>query len=66
MSKSDFSTFTFATRALEALGAPLKGAASSCTSPTTRSSAASSAPLAAGEGLTKPDLLIAAGFSYRW
>ena len=41
-------------------------AASSCTSPTTRSSAANSAPAGCwSKGLTKPDLLIAAGFSYQ-
>ena len=40
-------------------------AASSCTSPTTRNSAASSAPAGCcAQGLTKPDLMIAAGFSY--
>ena len=66
VSKSDFATFIFATRALESLGAPLLRAASSCTSPTTRSSAASSAPAGCWKtGLTKPDLLIAAGFSYQ-
>jgi acetylornithine deacetylase/succinyl-diaminopimelate desuccinylase-like protein len=45
VSKSDFATFTFALRALESLARPAAARArSSCTSPTTRSSAASSAP----------------------
>ena len=44
VSKSDFATYTFAVRALESLGARLAGRRSSCTSPTTRNSAASSAP----------------------
>ena len=66
VSKSDFATYTFALRALEALNAAAEGRASSCTSPTTRSSAASSAPAGCcSHGLTKPDLLIAAGFSYQ-
>ena len=41
VSKSDFASFTFALRALEARGASRPRAASSCTSPTTRNSAAS-------------------------
>ncbi|MDP3615817.1 MAG: M20/M25/M40 family metallo-hydrolase [Rubrivivax sp.] len=75
VSKSDFASFTFALRALQSLGAPLKGANPAIT------------PLRGavelhftydeefgGElgpgwllshGLTKPDLLIAAGFSYQ-
>jgi succinyl-diaminopimelate desuccinylase len=75
VSKSDFATYVFALRALESLGAPLKGENSGA------------APLRGavelhftydeefgGElgpgwllkhGLTKPDLLIAAGFSYQ-
>ena len=44
VSKSDFATYTFALRALESLRRQARAAASSCTSPTTRSSAASSAP----------------------
>jgi succinyl-diaminopimelate desuccinylase len=45
VSKSDFATYTFALRALEALEAcAAEGRRWSCTSPTTRSSAASSAP----------------------
>jgi succinyl-diaminopimelate desuccinylase len=43
VSKSDFATYTFALRALEAAG-PAAAARSSCTSPTTRSSAANWAP----------------------
>ena len=44
VSKSDFASFTFAVRALEALARAARRAASNCTSPTTRSSAASSGP----------------------
>ena len=43
VSKCDFSTFTFALRALEALAAAAEGRRSSCISPTTRNSAANSA-----------------------
>jgi acetylornithine deacetylase/succinyl-diaminopimelate desuccinylase-like protein len=44
VSKSDFATYTFALRALEPLAAAAAARArSSCTSPTTRNSAASSA-----------------------
>ncbi len=75
VSKSDFASFTFALRALQALGAPLKDAKPAIT------------PLRGAvelhftydeefggelgpgwllsQGLTKPDLLIAAGFSYQ-
>ena len=64
VSKSDFATYTFALLALEALGGASSPARSSCISPTTRNSAASSAPAAcSSSGLTKPDLVIAAGFS---
>lgn len=74
VSKSDFATYTFAVRALEALGA------------SSSSSSSSSSPLRGAvelhftydeefggelgpgwllrQGLTKPDLLVAAGFSY--
>ena len=43
VSKCDFSTFTFATRAIESLKAPLARRRRAATSPTTRNSAASSA-----------------------
>jgi succinyl-diaminopimelate desuccinylase len=44
VSKSDFSTFTFAVRALEAVAQPAGKARWSCTSPTTKSLAANWAP----------------------
>ena len=66
VSKSDFATYTFAVRALEVARRRRCTAGSNCCSPTTRSSAANSAPAGCCEqGLTKPDFLIAAGFSYQ-
>ncbi|MCK7501528.1 MAG: peptidase dimerization domain-containing protein [Comamonadaceae bacterium] len=58
VSKCDFATYTFAlARARGARGAHAQGRRSSCTSPTTRSSAASSARRGCcAQGLTRPDL----------
>ena len=65
VSKSDFATLHLRrARAGSRWQAKLKGA-SNCTSPTTRSSAASWARAGCcSNKLTKPDLMIAAGFSY--
>jgi acetylornithine deacetylase/succinyl-diaminopimelate desuccinylase-like protein len=76
VSKSDFASFTFATRALEALGARLKGDESQAATPLRGAvelhftyDEEFGGELGPGwllrHGLTKPDLLIAAGFSYQ-
>ncbi len=75
VSKSDFASFTFAVRALESLGAPLKGG-DQAVEPLRGSvelhftyDEEFGGELGPGwllqHGLTKPDLLIAAGFSYQ-
>ena len=75
VSKSDFATFTFATRAIESLQASVKGAGSG-TDPLHGSvelhftyDEEFGGELGPGwllrNGLTKPDLLLAAGFSYQ-
>jgi succinyl-diaminopimelate desuccinylase len=65
VSKCDFSTFTFATRALESLGRPLKGNVElHFTYDEEFGGEVGPAYLLANK-LTKPDLLIAAGFSYQ-
>ncbi len=65
VSKSDFSTFTFATRALEALGAPLKGGVELHFTYDEEFGGELGPGWLLQRGLTKPDLLIAAGFSYQ-
>ena len=65
VSKSDFSTFTFATRALEALGAPLKGGVELHFTYDEEFGGELGPGWLLKQGLTKPDLLIAAGFSYQ-
>ncbi len=65
VSKSDFATFTFATRALEALGLPLKGGVELHFTYDEEFGGELGPGWLLKQGLTKPDLLIAAGFSYQ-
>ncbi|HEY6133249.1 MAG TPA: M20/M25/M40 family metallo-hydrolase [Rubrivivax sp.] len=65
VSKSDFATFTFATRALESLGAPLKGGIELHFTYDEEFGGELGPGWLLKNGLTKPDLLIAAGFSYQ-
>ena len=65
VSKSDFSTFTFATRALESLGLPLKGGVELHFTYDEEFGGEMGPGWLLGQGLTKPDLMIAAGFSYQ-
>jgi len=65
VSKSDFATFTFATRALEALGMPLKGAIELHFTYDEEFGGELGPGWLLNNRLTKPDLLIAAGFSYQ-
>jgi succinyl-diaminopimelate desuccinylase len=64
VSKCDFASFTFAVRALEALGAPLKGAVELHFTYDEEFGGEMGPGWLLKNGLTKPDLLIAAGFSY--
>ena len=65
VSKSDFSTFTFATRALESLGLPLKGGVELHFTYDEEFGGELGPGWLLEKGLTKPDYLIAAGFSYQ-
>ena len=65
VSKSDFASFTFALRALMALGAPLKGAVELHFTYDEEFGGELGPGWLLGHGLTKPDYLIAAGFSYQ-
>jgi len=65
VSKSDFSTFTFATRALESLNAKLKGAVELHFTYDEEFGGEMGPGWLLAKGLTKPDLMIAAGFSYQ-
>jgi succinyl-diaminopimelate desuccinylase len=65
VSKSDFSTFTFAVRALESLGAPLKGGVELHFTYDEEFGGEMGPGWLLAQGLTAPDLLIAAGFSYQ-
>ncbi|MES2959031.1 MAG: M20/M25/M40 family metallo-hydrolase [Pseudomonadota bacterium] len=65
VSKCDFSTFTFATRALEALGAPLKGGVELYFTYDEEFGGELGPGWLLAQGLIKPDLLIAAAFSYQ-
>jgi succinyl-diaminopimelate desuccinylase len=65
VSKSDFGTFTFALRAVEALGLPLKGGAELHFTYDEEFGGELGPAWLLRQGLTKPDLLIAAGFSYQ-
>ena len=65
VSKSDFSTFTFGTRALESLNAPLKGGVELHLTYDEEFGGEMGPGWLLAKGLTKPDLMIAAGFSYQ-
>jgi acetylornithine deacetylase/succinyl-diaminopimelate desuccinylase family protein len=65
VSKCDFATFTFATRALEALGAPLKGGVELYFTYDEEFGGELGPGWLLQQGVVKPDLLIAAGFSYQ-
>lgn len=65
VSKSDFATYTFALRALEALGLPLKGGVELHFTYDEEFGGELGPGWLLKQGLTQPDLLIAAGFSYQ-
>jgi acetylornithine deacetylase/succinyl-diaminopimelate desuccinylase-like protein len=65
VSKSDFTTYIHAVRALEALGAPLKGGVELHFTYDEEFGGELGPGWLLSHGLTKPDLLIAAGFSYQ-
>ncbi len=65
VSKCDFSTFTFAVRALESLGLPLKGGVELHFTYDEEFGGEMGPGWLLKQGLTKPDLMIAAGFSYQ-
>lgn len=65
VSKSDFATYLFATRALESLNAPLKGGIELHFTYDEEFGGELGPGWLLKHGLTKPDLLIAAGFSYQ-
>ncbi|RKJ96238.1 M20 family metallopeptidase [Alicycliphilus denitrificans] len=64
VSKSDFSTFTFAVRALEAVARPAKGNIELHFTYDEEFGGILGPGWLLEQGLTKPDLMIAAGFSY--
>jgi acetylornithine deacetylase/succinyl-diaminopimelate desuccinylase family protein len=64
VSKSDFATFTFAVRALESLGVPLKGSVELHFTYDEEFGGEMGPGFLLRHGLTRPDLMIAAGFSY--
>ena len=65
VSKSDFATYTFATRALESLQAPLGGSVELHFTYDEEFGGELGPGWLLKQGLTKPDLLLAAGFSYQ-
>jgi acetylornithine deacetylase/succinyl-diaminopimelate desuccinylase-like protein len=65
VSKCDFSTYTFATRALESLGAPLAGAVELYFTYDEEFGGELGPGWLLEKGLVKPDLLLAAAFSYQ-
>jgi len=65
VSKSDFASFTFAVRALEALGVALKGGVELHFTYDEEFGGELGPGWLLDQGLTRPDLLIAAGFSYQ-
>jgi len=65
VSKSDFATYAFALRAIESLAAPLKGAVELHFTYDEEFGGELGPGWLLKLGLTKPDLLIAAGFSYQ-
>jgi acetylornithine deacetylase/succinyl-diaminopimelate desuccinylase family protein len=64
VSKSDFATYIFATRALEALGVPLKGGVELHFTYDEEFGGLLGPGWLLEQGLTQPDMVIAAGFSY--
>jgi acetylornithine deacetylase/succinyl-diaminopimelate desuccinylase-like protein len=65
VSKSDFATYIFAVRALEALGAPLKGGVELHFTYDEEFGGLLGPGWLLEQNLTRPDLVIAAGFSYQ-
>ncbi|MCE2689290.1 MAG: M20/M25/M40 family metallo-hydrolase [Rubrivivax sp.] len=65
VSKSDFASFTFAVRALESLNLPLKGGVELHFTYDEEFGGELGPGWLLAQALTKPDLLIAAGFSYQ-
>jgi succinyl-diaminopimelate desuccinylase len=65
VSKCDIANFTFAIRALESLGAPLKGGVELHVTYDEEYGGEVGPAWLLEKGLTKPDLMIAAGFSYQ-
>ena len=65
VSKCDFATYTFATRALESLNRPLKGAVELYFTYDEEFGGELGPGRLLEEGVIQPDLLIAAGFSYQ-
>ncbi|MDH4393504.1 MAG: M20/M25/M40 family metallo-hydrolase [Aquabacterium sp.] len=65
VSKSDFASYTFALRALEALGAELKGGVDLLFTYDEEFGGELGPGWLLQKGLTKPDYLLAAGFSYQ-
>jgi succinyl-diaminopimelate desuccinylase len=65
VSKSDFASFTFATRALEAVAKPAQGAVELHFTYDEEFGGELGPGWLLKNGLTKPDLMIAAGFSYQ-
>ncbi|MEW6100411.1 MAG: M20/M25/M40 family metallo-hydrolase [Pseudomonadota bacterium] len=65
VSKSDFATYTFALRALESLGAPLAGGVELLFTYDEEFGGELGPGWLLDHGLTRPDYLVAAGFSYQ-
>ncbi|XHS77438.1 ArgE/DapE family deacylase [Burkholderiaceae bacterium UC74_6] len=65
VSKSDFASFTFAVRALESLGRPLKGGVELHFTYDEEFGGELGPGWLLSQGLTKPDYLVAAGFGYQ-
>ena len=65
VSKSDFAAYTFALRALESLGAPLKGAVELLFTYDEEFGGELGPGWLLAQGLTRPDFVLAAGFSYQ-
>nr|CBA34002.1 hypothetical protein Csp_B21850 [Curvibacter putative symbiont of Hydra magnipapillata] len=65
VSKSDFSSYAFAVRALESLGLPLKGGVELLFTYDEEFGGELGPGWLLEKGLTQPDLLLAAGFSYQ-
>jgi acetylornithine deacetylase/succinyl-diaminopimelate desuccinylase-like protein len=64
VSKSDFATYTFAVRALESLGVPLRGAVELHFTYDEEFGGECGPAWLLAQGLTRPDYVVAAGFSY--